>query len=83
MWLVWNYHKWLELVSIFWPLIQSMQRYKRYISTTHHIIKCSNLEKFRYDDYLAISSSILLSYGVGVDMWLGEHYNFFRLSWIL
>lgn len=47
----------------------------------HHIIKCSNLEKFRYDDYIAISGLILLSYVVGADVWLGEHCDFFRLRW--
>ena len=47
------------------------------------IIWYSNAEKFRYDSYLAISAFILLSYVVGVDAQLGEHYNFFRLRWAI
>ncbi len=30
-----------------------------------------------YDDYLATYKAKLLSYVVEVDMWLGEHFNFF------
>ena len=45
----------------------------------HHIIKSSSLEKLGYDDYLAISGLILLSYVVGVDVWLGEPCDIFRL----
>lgn len=37
-----------------------------------NIIECSNAEKFRYDDCLAISVFKLLSYVVMVDVWLGE-----------
>lgn len=32
-----------------------------------YIIKYSNLEKFKYDAYLAISKPFLLSYIVGID----------------
>ncbi len=41
----------------------------------HHIIKCSNLEKCWYDDYLAIPGLILLPYVVGVAVWLGEPFS--------
>ena len=39
------------------------------------------LQKFRYDDYLAIHSFISLSYVVGVDAQSGEHCDFFLFSW--
>ena len=40
-----------------------------------NIIECSTAEKFRYDDYLAISPFKLLSYVVGG--WLGEDCEIF------
>ena len=41
----------------------------------------TNLEKFSYNNYLAISRFILLSYVIGMDAQLGKHYNFFWLRW--
>ena len=41
----------------------------------------TNVEKFSYDSYLAISAFNLLSYVVGVDAQLGKHGDFFRLRW--
>ena len=47
------------------------------------IIWYANAEKFRYDDYLAISVFKLLSYVVGAAAQFGEHYcDFFRLKWM-
>ena len=43
--------------------------------------KHTKQERFRYDVYLAITSSVLLSYVIGVDPWLGGHCDFFRLRW--
>ena len=41
------------------------------------IIEHTALSLFRYDDYLADYRAKLLSYVVVVDVWLGEHCNFF------
>ena len=41
------------------------------------------MEKFSYDNYLAISAFVLLSYVVGVDTQLSEYYNFFWLRWAI
>ena len=41
------------------------------------IIRHTALRLFRYNDYLAVNRAKLLSYVVEVDVWLGEHYNFF------
>ena len=46
-----------------------------------NITECCNAEKFRYDDYLAISVFKLLSYVVVVDVWLGEGGEIFGRRW--
>ena len=46
-----------------------------------NIISYTNVEKFRYDDDLAISAIDLLSYVVGVDVLLSVHYSIFWLRW--
>ena len=52
-------------MSIFWPLINNVT--KGVSQPQPHIIKCSDLEKFSYNAYLAFSQLLLLSYVVGVD----------------
>lgn len=47
---------------------------------TPTIIWYINAEKFRYDNYLAISAFSLLSHVVGVTAWLDKHCNFFGLA---
>ena len=67
------------MISIFWRWIQSLQCYKGINYLNHHIILLIAItQKFSDDDYLAISWLILLSYVDGVDVWLGEHCDFFR-----
>lgn len=46
----------------------------------HHTILLNVVFKHD-DDYLAISLSILSSYVVGFDAWLGEHCEIFWLRW--
>ena len=48
-----------------------------------NIIECSNADKFRYNDYLAISVFKLLSYVVVVDAWLGEGGEIFGRRWAI
>ncbi len=48
-----------------------------------NIIKYCNAEKFRYDDYLAISAFKLLSSAVVVDVWLGESGEIFGRRWAI
>ena len=48
-----------------------------------NIIECSNAEKFRYGDYLAISVFKLLSYVVVVNAWLGEGGKIFGRRWAI
>ena len=49
----------------------------------NNIIECSNAEKSKYDDYLAISVFKLLSYVVVVDAWLGESGENFVWWWAI
>ena len=48
-----------------------------------NIIECSNAEKYKYDDYLAISVFKSLSYVVVVDAWLGESGEIFVWRWAI
>ena len=49
----------------------------------NNIIECSNAEKSKYDDYLAISVFKLLSYVDVVDAWLGESGENFVWRWAI
>ena len=48
-----------------------------------NIIKYCNAEKFRYDDYLAISAFKLSSSFVVVDNYLGEGEEIFGWRWAI
>ncbi len=52
-------------MSIFGPSYKVCSVTKGVSQPPHYIV---NPEKFRYDDYLAMSGLILLSYVVGVDV---------------
>ena len=47
------------------------------------IIKHAALSLLRYDDYQAIYRATLLSWVVEVDLWLGEHCDFFGFRWAI
>ena len=77
-----------EGFNLFDPISYSLRKnvnllQKRFLNQPPNIIWHTNAEKFRYDDYLAISVNHLLSYVIGFDAYLGVHYDSFWLRWAI
>ncbi len=66
----------------FWALYKMLNVTEGKTQLPRNIIRHDSLRKFRYDDYLSIFRFKLLSYMVGVYLWLGEDYKFFRLKYV-
>ena len=80
-WLVWSQCWWLGLMTFISAPYKMCNITDGITQQPYHIFGHSKQQKFRYDDYLAIYSFILLSYVVGVDARLGEHCDFFLFRW--
>ena len=69
--------------SKFWASYKMFNVTEDKSQSPRNIIECSNAEKSKYDDYLAISVFKLLSYVVVVDAWLGESGENFVWRWAI